>query len=148
MQLAIQPYAVDDGTAVGLERAAIVMQVHAGGARDDAVGDARGQLARKLCVLPVLAPATDHVHTGVGFQTRQQQRNIVRLVLQVGIQRHHIAPAHAIKARLQCAGLTVVARQEHRAQPGARGGKLAQLIGAAIARTVVHRQQFKAQRLR
>ena len=57
VHLAVELHAEHDVAAVGLEGAAVVVQGHAGDARDQPVGDLRRDLACGGLVLPVLAPA-------------------------------------------------------------------------------------------
>ena len=61
MELAVQPQRLDDLRAKDLERAAVVVEPHAGRPRDQPVGDHRRQPASEEAVLPVLAPAADDV---------------------------------------------------------------------------------------
>ena len=148
MHLAIQANAVDDLASIGFESAAIVMQLHIGEVRDQLIGQHGWQTARQGLVLAVLAPARDHVHIGIGFEALQQQRDIAGFVLQIGVQRHHIAATHAVKASLQGTGLAIVANQTDGAYPGVLFGQFTQALGAAIRGAIVDCNEFVAQWLR
>ena len=57
----VQRNLLDQGCAERLQRAAIVLDGHAGHFADDPVGDPRGDLARDQLVLAIEAPADDDV---------------------------------------------------------------------------------------
>jgi hypothetical protein len=61
VHLAIEPEAAQDFATVGLERAAVIVQMDAGDPRDESVGDAGGQRAGQEGILAVLAPTADDV---------------------------------------------------------------------------------------
>ena len=67
----IQAKTGDHFPPVGLERAAVIMQFHAGHPRNEPIGHARGQGAREKVVLTVKAPAADHVIAFLIFATME-----------------------------------------------------------------------------
>ena len=63
VHLAVQAQVLDHLAAVRLQRAAVVVQVDAGDLADQRVGEHRRQAPVDKRVLPVLAPAADHVES-------------------------------------------------------------------------------------
>ena len=110
VHLAIQAHILDRAGAEALQAAAIVLQMHAGHARDQPVGDPRRDLAQPQAVLPVLAPAGDQVEV-LGQQPVSQSRDVDRIVLQVAVHGHDHAAARRVQTRLHRRGLLEVAHQ-------------------------------------
>ena len=84
MQLAVEPQALHDLRAVGLQPAVQVVQPQPGDAARDPVEDLRGEAAAER-VAAVGLPAGDEVESLV--ELRQQPRDLGRIVLEVGVDR-------------------------------------------------------------
>jgi hypothetical protein len=61
VHLAVELDLLEELAAVGFQRAAVVVELDAADEGDEPVGDHRRNLARDHLVLPLLAPARDHV---------------------------------------------------------------------------------------
>ena len=83
VHLTVELQRLDDFGAEHFERAAIIVQVHAGGRRDQPVRNRRGQSPRQECVLPILPPAADNV--GATFERVHHCGNVARIVLEVAV---------------------------------------------------------------
>ena len=144
MQLTVQAQVADHLSAIDLEGAAVVVQPHAGHARDDAVGDHRRDLARYRAVLPVLAPPRDHVHVRTLVHDLQQRGHVVGIVLQVAVEGHDVLAPRSVEPGLQRRGLAVVADQVERLEPGTALRQLRHGLRGCVARAVVHADQLEA----
>ena len=140
MQFAVQANALNHLAPVGLQRAAVIVQVHAGDARDDAIGDLRWQSARKIRVLPFHPPAADHIVALVDLV--QQQGNVGRVVLQVGVQRHDHVAARQIKASSEGCRLAKIAAKADDFQVRVAFVPRAQLLPARVPAAVVDDDDF------
>src|SRR4051812_23415816 len=100
MQLAVEAQPANDVGAIHLERAAVVVQLDAGDARDHAVRHHRRQLARDGAVLPLLAPAGDHIDIRPLFEQIEEPRDVVRIILQVAVERDDDLALRRVEARL------------------------------------------------
>ena len=97
VHLAVEAHRLEDLAAVGLERAAVVVQAQPADAADQPVGDARRQLAGERRVLAVLAPAGDDVVALL--ELVEQARDVGRIVLEVGVHRDDDVAARARRSR-------------------------------------------------
>jgi hypothetical protein len=140
VHLAVELHVLDHLAAVGLERATVVVQGNAGHERDQAIGDAAGKVAAQRVVLPVLAPARAHVEALV--QLGEQQRDVLRVVLEVGVDRDDHLARGEVDARHHRGGLPAVAAEvDHLdARLFARQGIEHGI--AAVAAAVVHEDDF------
>ncbi len=86
VHLAVELHRLDHFGAEHLQRAAVVVQLHAGRERDDGVGDHRRQPPAEERILPVLAPPGDDVRAALG--DLDHRGNVARVVLQIAIGRH------------------------------------------------------------
>ena len=118
VHLAVERVRLEDHAAVGLEGAAVVVQVKARDLANETVGDEARKLAAHGLVLAVLAPAGDDVVPLV--ELLQHRGDVGRVVLQVGVERDDDAGARVVDAGGECRGLPVVATKAHEAHPGAR----------------------------
>jgi hypothetical protein len=118
VHLAIQTHVLDGAGAEGLEGTAVVLQVHAGDAGDQAVGDLGGDLAQDHAVLAVLAPAGHQVEI-FAEQTADHARNVDGVVLEVAVHGDDDVAAGRVEPRLHGRGLLEVAHQGHDAYVGA-----------------------------
>src|ERR1044071_3015488 len=79
VHLAIEPHVLNRLAAIGLERAAVVVQPNAGDPGDQPIGDAARQRAAEAPVLALLAPSR---HDRISLvQLRKEPGDIVRIVL-------------------------------------------------------------------
>src|SRR5690606_10814883 len=142
VHLAEQPHLLDDLGAVDLEAAAVIAQAHAGDARDQPIGDKRGQAAHQPLVLPVAAPAREQVQIALE-QLLDHAGNVGRVVLQVAVQRGDKFAACGIYAGLHGRSLAEVAAQLDDAHVAAVLGRLAaQNLGSTVPASIVHQDEF------
>ena len=137
MQLSVELEAGQHLSPVSLECAAVVVQVDPGDARDQPVGDARGQGSIDEPISSFAAPAADDVVALV--EARQQRRDIERVVLQVAVERHDDVGARHVKAGRKRRGLPVVLTKaghpEFRECRGLLGEQAKSAVGAAVIDT-------------
>ena len=137
VQLAVEPDVLQHFVAVGFERAAIVVQGDAGDTGDERVGDARRQSARERGILTLHAPAADHVVAFANFG--EQQADVGRVVLQIGVNGHDDRAARAVEAGGEGRGLAEVAAEAHDAHMRrVLRLPLTQQSRGAIAAAIVH----------
>src|SRR6185437_12161951 len=80
VHLAVEAHALDDLSAIRLERAAVVVQLDARHPRDQSIGDARREVAAQRRILAFLPPTGYDV---VAFgELVEQTRDVGRIVLQ------------------------------------------------------------------
>ena len=107
-------HGVHHRAAVGTQHAAVVVHIHPGGTAHRIVHQARGEAAEQG-VAPVLAHAAHHIAT-LGDGT-QQLGDLLRRILQVGVQgHHHLAPGVGETGHDRRV-LTVVAVEQHADHP-------------------------------
>ena len=117
------------------------MQLHAGDAPDQAVGDAGGEFALQSSVLALMAPAAHQVIALPQFG--QQHRDVGRIVLQVAIEAHDHLALGDIKPGGHRGGLAVVLAQQHRHQFRDLPADLLQDLSGSVAGAVVDQHQFE-----
>src|SRR5207253_3316520 len=78
---------LDHLRAVHLQRAAVVVEAHAGDDAEQPVGDRGWHVAREEAVLPPAPPAG---HDVLPPRERQHRGNIVRVVLQIAVERDDV----------------------------------------------------------
>ena len=105
VQLAVQPHALDDLGAVGLQPAVHVVQPHTGDERVRPVEHAREQAPRQRVVAAGL-PAGNEVEALV--ELREELGDLGRVVLEVGVDRHDDLAARLEESRLERRGLSEV----------------------------------------
>ena len=142
VQLAVDFDVADAFAAVNLERAAVIVEVDAGHARNQAVGDHRGQLAVDVSVLAVFAPAGNDVDFRPLIEHVQQAGNVGRVVLQIAVEGDDHGAGCRVEAGLHRRRLAVVANQVKRVQPGAGGGELFQQRGGSVGRAIIDANQL------
>jgi hypothetical protein len=140
MHLAVQFHALEHVALVRFQRTAVIVQVHAGDARDQAVGEATGQVALDRVVLAVLAPAGHDVEAFVDLC--QQFGDVFRIVLQVAIHRHDDVAAGMVHARHHRRGLPVVAPEMHDGNAPVAASQIIQQGRRTIGAAVVDQHQF------
>ena len=143
VQFAVEIEIVDHLAAVGLQGAAVVVQLHAGDPGDQAIGQQGGQQPAQGRILAAVAPAAHQVKTLV--QLLQQQRDVGRIVLQVAIEGDDHLAAAGVKTGCHRRRLAVIAPQPHRHQLRHCRRQLAQQLGGAIPGAVIHQHQLEAQ---
>ncbi len=107
VQLAIQAHALRDLGPEDLQRAAIVLHVHAAELADDPVGDAAGNFAQQDVVLAVGADAGHQIPVAL-FGQIEHHRNVERIVLQIAVERDDEFASGLVDASHQRQALTVV----------------------------------------
>ena len=115
VHLAVQLHRLHDLGAEHLQRAAVVVQLHAGRARDQPVGDRRRQPPVDEGVLAVLPPAAT-MSAGVFSSSIDHGADVARIVLQVAVHRDDVAPAGVSEAGREGGGLAEVAAELDDAQ--------------------------------
>src|SRR5262249_1819214 len=93
VHLAVQLHVPEHVAAVGLERAAVVVEAHPADHPDQPVRDPGGELAPELLVLAVPAPSAHHV---VPFaEPCEQPGDVGRIILEISVHRTMTAPRAA-----------------------------------------------------
>ena len=112
---------------------------HTAGLGDEPVGDPRREAAHEV-VLPVLAPAVDHVVPLVQFG--QQPGDVGRVVLAVGVEGDDDPAAGMVEAGGEGCRLAVVAAEADGDDVVIFGGQLLQAGEATVLAAVVDEQGF------
>ena len=96
VQLAVELDILDHLAAEHLERAAVVVEPDPGDAGDQPVGDGRGDAAGQETVPPLPPPAADDVIALLDLG--DEKRDVVGIVLQVGVQADDDVAAGVVEA--------------------------------------------------
>src|SRR5215813_15087722 len=115
MHLRIQRYLLDDGGAIGLERAAVVLDGHPGDLADQPVGNSGGDLTGDELVLALESPPDHDVIARL--DGLEEHRNIQRVVLQVTVHGHHNLTGGEFDPRRHGRGLATVTAELHHLEP-------------------------------
>ena len=110
------------------------MKLHSGDGGDDEIGRARREDAGEERVAPLAAPAADYVGPARGGG--EKARDILRVVLPVGVERDYPFAAGRRYAGCQRRGLPVVLRKPQGLVPGL-GRELRQLPEGTVRAAVV-----------
>ena len=140
VHLPVEVHVLDHLAAVGLQGAAVVVQGHPGDFADQPVGDHGGQLAVDESVFAVFAPAAHHVEALI--HAGQQQRDIRRIILQVGIQGDHNVSAGRMETGAHGGRLAKVAAEPDHPQVRNTLGLGHQFRPRAIRAAVVHQHHL------
>src|SRR5215212_4643084 len=105
VQLAVEPQPAYDLGAIGLQAAVQVVQPQPGDAPGDPVEDLRRDAPRER-VAPVRLPAADQVEALL--ELREQARDLRRVVLEIGVDRHYHVALRVRKAGGERRGLAEV----------------------------------------
>lgn len=113
----------------------------------DAVGDFGLEAAGDfIFVLPVLAPAVDHV--GVGSEHFHEAEDFGGIILHVGIDSAPDFAPGVAKTGIHGGGLAGVFFEMNDAEPGVFGGELEEFGAGAVGGAVVHDDGFVAEATR
>ena len=140
VHLAEQAGVADHVSAVGLERAAVVVELDAGPPADEPVGDLRG-LGSQPGVLAASAPAADDVVAFV--ELVGEHFDIVGLVLAVGVERDDDRGSGSPEAGHHRRRLAEIAGQVDDAQPGLVGCQRVEDVAGLVATAVVDHDQLE-----
>jgi hypothetical protein len=156
VHLAVEPRFVDDLGAVGLQRAAVVVQANPGHTPDQPVGCA-GRHAARCPVLTVLTPAADDVIALVDLL--EQTRDVAGVVLQIPVHQNDHVSRGVVEACRQGGRLPEIAPEldelESRIAGAEGGGALEGGVAAPVvdhddlvglARPLQHRGQSLVER--
>ncbi len=135
MHLAVELDVLDDLAPIRLQRAAVVLEHHAGHPGDQGVRDQRGKPAREPWIFAVAPPTADHVVTLV--QLGQQQPDVARIILQIAVEKDEDVAAAVLDAGLQGSGLPEVAAELHELGVGVVFRQRAETFEAPVAAAVV-----------
>ncbi len=135
MHLPVEVDLVGEVLAVDLERAAEIVNLRSGDPADEGVGDERRDPPEDQPVLAILAPAGDQIESLV--QLGDEARDVVRVVLPVGVHRDDQGAARRMEAGVERRRLTGVAPKEDRLQIGADLRLLPDQGRAAVVAAVV-----------
>ena len=135
VHLAVQTHALHDLRAKDLQRAAVVVQVHARNGGDQTVGDHRRQPARDELVLSVLPPAARDVVAALDHL--DHRRNVARIVLQIAVRGDDEPSARVIEAGRERRGLAEIAPQPDHPQMRIAGLQLRQDLEALVRAPIV-----------
>jgi len=142
VHFAVEARVANDVGAVGLQRAAVIVQLHAGDAADEPVGGA-GDLGPEPGVLAVLAPAADDVVVAL-FEHVAEAADFLGRILAVAVQRHDDRCAGRPESGHQRSGLAVIAGQVDDAEARLAGRQFIQQRPGPIAAPVIHDDQLEA----
>ena len=140
VHLAVQPQRLDHFGAEHLQRATVVVKRHAGGPRDQLVGNHRRQASRDERILAVLAPAAHDVVALV--DQGDHRRNVARVVLEVAVGGHHQPATGGRNAGRKRRGLAKVAAEADHPQQRVAGLQRRELLERVVRTPIVHDQQF------
>src|SRR6202034_3398439 len=141
VQLAVEIDLVQDFAAIGFERGAKVVQVHARKLGHQSIGDTAWELAAEQIVGALHAPAADDV---VAFlHLFDEARNFRRIVLQIAVHRNDDLALRVIEAGFQRGGLAEITAEAHGENPGIVAGDLRKLAEGAVFAAVVDENDLK-----
>ena len=134
VQLAVEPHFAQHLAAVALHAAVVVVQFHARQAADHGVEDPRRQDLVPGIVADLL-PAADDVE--IVFHGGQEPRDLVRIVLQVGVERHDHLAADQGEAGAQGGRLAEVAAEANAADLRIGRGQAADDVPGIVPGTII-----------
>ena len=136
----IDRQALDDFPPKSFQRAARVVDRHAGDEGDHAVGEDRGHPPQDEAVLAALAPAGHDVVAAL--QLGDHRRDVRGIVLQVAVHRDHDLATRLIEAGRKGCRLPIIAGEAHDPQVRVALAKLEGHPVRAIGRAVVNQDQL------
>ena len=137
MHFAVQPDVFEHFATVGFERAAEVVNVHAGDPADQAVGDHRRYPARDELVVSILSPPADDVPAGRVVEFGDYGVDVVRVVLHVAVHGHEDPSLGHFESSGQSGGLAEVAGQLDDREPWVVARSLPKVHDRAVAAAVI-----------
>ena len=141
MHFSVKTHAQQRVSAISLQRTTVVAQRYPRDARDHPVCNTAHEIAPNRRVLPVFAPAGHHVITFIEFG--EQKRNVLRIVLKVGIDRDNYIAARVINAGHDRRGLACIAAELDDFHFGAGRRDPRELCHRVVAAAIVYRDDFK-----
>jgi hypothetical protein len=141
VQFAIERNLVKNVAAVSLKRRAEVVNIHAAQLSHQPVRNLRRNAAHPEIIDANLAPAADNVVTGGNLF--QKQRDVGGIVLQIAVHGDDVFAAGVVKSGGEPGSLAKVAAQLDHRNAAVDGCNLAQRGESAVARTIVHQNNFK-----
>jgi hypothetical protein len=140
MPLAVKSDFVQDFAAVTFHSAVVIVQFHAGHKTDHSVEDVGGKNFVPGIVAALL-PTADDIETGL--QLPEKVGNLLRIILQVGIECENNVPFDGVETGLQCRRFAEIASKLDTANTGIVGGNFFDDGPTLICRTVVHENYFE-----
>lgn len=126
--------------AVSFECASIVVKMDAGNQTYESIGDPRRKLLGKEWILPVFAPAADHVKA---FLKRIKNLGYVSwVVLQIGVERNDEASKGMIKASCQGGSLSEIPDKLEKTDMLMLVGKLKKHLRTTVTAAVVDKNNL------
>ncbi len=141
MHVRVEVQRPHDPPAIGLQRAAGVVDPRARDARDEHVCETARQEPRDLAVLAVASPSAHDVVALV--DAFEQAADVGGIVLQVAVHRNDDLALGEIEARHHRRGLAEVAAEVDHLDPRVPHGQLVQQLGRPIPRAVVDKHQLR-----
>ncbi len=135
MHLTVELEVLNDFAPIGFEGASVVVKGHAGDLADELVGQHGGKLAVDEWILAVFAPAADYVDSLVIML--EEQGDVVRVVLEVGIEGDDDIAGRGVEAGAHGGGLAEVAAQPHEAEMGVLVGACGEQLPGSVLAAVV-----------
>ena len=136
----VEAHLLDNRRLVDFQRAAVVIDTHAGDLADQAICNARWNLTQEQVVLTVFTPASKQIEVALN-QVVDHAWNIIRVILQVTVQGSDQVAAGFIDARLHGCGLAEVTAQfDHTDMAAVVVGFSLQGLRRAVSRAVVDDQ--------
>ena len=136
VQAAIEDEPAQALAAEGAKRAAAVVDRLARQRVTHEIGDARGDAPE-----PGVGRAALHAPARGGVpavELGEEPRNVIRVVLEIGVHHHDEAPARGLEARVGRRRLARIRLQAHEPHAPVRRAELADDLGAAVTAPIVH----------
>jgi len=140
VHLAVERDAFEDLAPVGLQGATVVVQVHAGRARDEAVGDAAHEIPLEGVVVAILAPSRDQVESLVQFG--DNLGDVIRVILEVPVHGHDDLAAGIGETGLHRRSLPAIAPEMDGLEPAVGSAGLSDAGGRPIGASVIDEEDL------
>ncbi len=131
-----------DGPSVAFQGTAVVVQTDSTDPADQTIGQVRGEDPGKPGILAVLPPAVDHVVTL--FELLHDAGNILRIILEIRVERNNDFPSGIIKSGGNGSGLPEIANKLQDTNPLIQGGQALEFLGTPIGASIVDEENFAA----
>ena len=141
MHFAVEAHALQDVAPVGFERAAVVVQADPRDAGNQPVGNHGGQPPVNPGVFAVLAPAGNH-RRAILFHFFEQQGDVRRVVLQIGVQCDDDVLLGCVNAGGHCRRLAEVAAEANEMKARMLSRRLLKALPRFVVGAVIHQNDF------
>src|SRR4051812_27270150 len=107
MHLTVKSDRLEHTAAIGLERATVIVKRHAGNTRNEIIRHPAYKVSPESGILPIASPSGNNVESLI--ELGQKKRNVLRVILQIGIDRDDDVPLRMIDSSHDSCGLAIVA---------------------------------------